>query len=337
MKPGLNSPRLVHSRNNATQFTMFRIFTSSENGIDLVNLVDESTTTTVSIVPQYGAMLHVFSVQGNDGPVNIIDNYHSLADIQKELSLSYKSSKLSPFACRIADAKYTYDGEVFELSSKFVDGNAIHGLLYNKAFAVVDQFTDDEQAYVVLRYNYKEEDDGYPFSYRCEVRYTLLPQNVLQLQTTIISLDDLPIPIADGWHPYFKLGGAIDNWLLQFNAAAMVEFNEKLVPTGQLTEYNTFNEEKEIGATQLDNCFLLGNDDAYAACTLTNPGNGLQVSFFPDKNYRYLQIYTPPHRNSIAIENLSAAPDAFNNKMGLLMLPPHHTHTFTVHYQLGYE
>jgi aldose 1-epimerase len=316
---------------------MFRTFTSTENGIELVNLIDEQTKTTVSVVPKYGAMLHGFSIQGKEGMVNVIDNYSDEHAIKKDLAMSYKSSKLSPFACRIADAKYVYDGETFEFSSKFVDGNAIHGLLFNKPFAVVDQFSDDEQASVLLRYIYKAEDDGYPFNYRCEIRYTLLPLNVLQLQTTIINLDDLTIPIADGWHPYFKLGGTIDDWLLYFNAGAMVEFNEKLVPTGKLIDYNTFNEEKEIGQTQLDNCFLLNSDDSYAACTLSNPVTGLQINFFPDKNYRYLQIYTPPHRNSIAIENLSAAPDAFNNKMGLLMLAPRHTHAFTVHYQLGYE
>jgi aldose 1-epimerase len=315
----------------------FKTFTSEENGIGLINLADETNGTLVSVVPQYGAMLHAFAIWGKDGLVNVIDNYSNIAAIQKELSLSYKSSKLSPFACRIADAKYVYDGETFELSNKFVDGTAIHGLLYNKAFAVVDVFADDEQSSVLLKYNYKEEDDGYPFSYRCEVKYTLLPQNVLQLQTTIISLDDLTIPMADGWHPYFKLGGSINNWLFYFNASAMIEFNEKLVPTGRLNGYNNFNEEKKIDETQLDNCFLLNEDETYAACTLRNPQNGLQISFFPDKNYRYLQVYTPPHRNSIAIENLSAAPDAFNNKMGLLMLPPRHTHTFTVHYQLGYE
>jgi aldose 1-epimerase len=315
----------------------FKTFTSEENGIGLINLQDQSTNTLVSVVPQYGAMLHAFAIQSKDGLLNIIDNYASKAAIEKDLALSFKSSKLSPFACRIPEGKYLYDGEIFEITNKFVDGTAIHGLLYNKPFLVVDEFADDEQASVLLKYNYREEDDGYPFSYRCEIRYTLLPKNVLQLQTTIINLDDLAIPMCDGWHPYFKLGGNINNWQFYFNAAAIVEFDEKLVPTGQLLSYEAFNEVKAIADTQLDNCFLLNEDETYAACTLRNPKNGLQVSFFPDENYRYLQVYTPPHRTSIAIENLSAAPDAFNNKMGLLLLPPRHTHTFTVHYQLGYE
>ncbi len=313
----------------------FTIFSSAENGIELLSLQNDDTI--VSIIPKHGAMLHAFSIVTPAGRQNVIDNYGSIESVEKDLPMSFKSSKLSPFACRIPEGKYIYEGELFELTNKFADGSAIHGLLYNKNFAVVNEFTDDYQASVLLKYNYKEEDDGYPFNYRCEIRYTLLPDNLLQLETTIINLDDLSIPMADGWHPYFKLGGKINDWELQFNAASMVEFDDKLIPTGHMLEYNAFNEPKLIGDTFLDNCFLLQQDDTYAACTLRNPKNGLQVSFYPEAAYPFLQIYTPPHRESIAIENLSAAPDAFNNKMGLLMLPPRHTQTFTVHYQLSCE
>lgn len=313
----------------------FKVFTSTENGIELLNLQQDGTL--VSIVPKHGAMLHEFSITTASGKHNVIDNYSSLEALENELPMSFKSSKLSPFACRIPEGKYIYEGEVFEMTNKFIDGSAIHGLLYNKTFSVVNEFTDDLQASVLLKYNYKEEDDGYPFSYRCEIRYTLLPDNLLQLETTVINLDDLPIPIADGWHPYFKLGGKVNDWLFQFNAGAMVEFDDKLIPTGHMLEYNQFNQPALIKELFLDNCFLLNDDDTYAACTIKNPRNGMQVSFYPEATYPFLQVYTPPHRVSIAIENLSAAPDAFNNKMGLLMLPARHTHVFTVHYQLSCE
>lgn len=60
----------------------------------------------------------------------------------------------------------------------------------------------------------------------------------------------------------------------------------------------------------------------------------VQLEIRPDKQYPYLQIYTPPHRNSIAIENLSAAPDAFNNKMGLITLQPGENIIFTTTYKI---
>jgi len=46
-------------------------------------------------------------------------------------------------------------------------------------------------------------------------------------------------------------------------------------------------------------------------------------------------VYTPPHRKSIAIENLSAAPDVFNNKMGLQVLEPDEQATFATIYQIS--
>ena len=313
----------------------FSISSASENGLEQIILTDPNTRTQVSVLPTYGAMLHAFTVETKNGPHNIIDNYASADDLEKTLATSFKSSKLSPFACRIPEGKYMYDGEEFEFENKFVDGTAIHGLLYNKAFKKVNAFADHKTASVSFRYSYKEEDDGYPFNYTCEVRYTLMPQNTLQVQTTIINLDDLPIPMTDGWHPYFAMGGKVDDWLLYFNAKGMLEFDERLIPTGRLLPYNVFNETKQIAATKLDNCFVLNDDMSQVACSLRNDAAGVQLNIFPDETYPFLQIFIPDHRKSIAIENLSAAPDAFNNKIGLLMLQPRRTHTFTVHYQVS--
>jgi aldose 1-epimerase len=53
------------------------------------------------------------------------------------------------------------------------------------------------------------------------------------------------------------------------------------------------------------------------------------------KNYPYLQVYTPDHRRSIAIENLSSPPDSFNNLMGLITLGPEDSATFHLQYKLA--
>ena len=65
-----------------------------------------------------------------------------------------------------------------------------------------------------------------------------------------------------------------------------------------------------------------------------DPAAKLQLEISPDKSYPYLQIYTPPQRESIAFENLSAAPDAFNNGMGLITLKKDQSASFTTTYQL---
>jgi aldose 1-epimerase len=103
------------------------------------------------------------------------------------------------------------------------------------------------------------------------------------------------------------------------NSDKLVEFTDRLVPTGDIVKYKKFQEPEIFGDIFLDNCFLLKQNNN-AACVLRNDKTGLELRIWPHSSYPYLQVYTPPHRNSIAIENLSSTPDAFNNKMGLMIL-----------------
>jgi aldose 1-epimerase len=313
----------------------FSVKRFTQNGLSFVRLQDNATNTIITILPQYGALLHGFEIPLQDQQLNIIDHYTDQQDLEQSLAISYKSSKLSPFVCRLNNGRYRVDDEEFEITHKFTDGNAIHGLLYNKPFKIVNEFADDNVAKLSLRYHYKREDPGYPFDYVCEVRYTLMPQQILQVETTLLNLDNAPIPLADGWHPYFQLGGVIDDYEFQFSSETMVEFDERLIPTGKLINDPSFSTPARLGSRQLDNCFVVQLAEQKPCCVLYNPNNQAWLSIFTNNRYPYLQIYTPPHRKSIAIENLSAAPDCFNNGMGLLMLSPSRSQTFTVWYQAG--
>lgn len=311
----------------------FSTYKKEENGLSLIVLEDSGNGTTVSILPEHGAMLHSFDIKVNNSRLNVIANYADANDIKRDLGTSFKSSKLSPFACRIADGKYTYNGQLYEFPEKFVDGNAIHGLLYNKAFTVANEKADDKRATVTLKYDYNNENEGYPFNYTCEITYTLTAGNILELTTTVTNRSNTTIPMQDGWHPYFTLGDRVNDCLLQFNGDALIEFNDKLIPTGRQVEYREFNTPKLLNENELDNCFSIQYTKNEPAAVFSNPHNGVSVSLWPDESYPYLQIYTPPHRQSVAIENLSATPDSFNNKMGLILLQPRANKTFKVMYK----
>lgn len=312
----------------------FRISTTVSNGISLVNLHDDEQSVTVSVAPDFGAMLHAFDFPLQAGRFNIINNYSSAADIEATLASSYKSSKLSPFACRIRNGQYTLNGQLYEFSRKFPDGSAIHGLLFNKKFALTNQTVTDFMASVEFRYSYMAEDAGYPFSYTCTIRYTLFPDKTLQLQTTLQNDSNQAIPMADGWHPYFKLPSPLDSCTLQFSCDGMLEFSDALIPTGNILPFTSFDQPTILANRQLDNCFLLPENASQPVCILCDPATKLSISFTADENYPYLQIYTPDDRQSIAIENLSAAPDSFNNKMGLLLLEPGDQRSLSLHYQV---
>jgi aldose 1-epimerase len=312
----------------------FTIRHVEHNGLDGVRLTDENNGTFVTLLPAHGATLHEFSVRQKDGtPFNVIDNYRSAAELKKEMPRTFKGPKLSPFPCRIPDGTYHFEDREYRFRQLFSDGTAIHGLLYDKPFTVTAENADGA-AMVTMEYGYNNADPGYPFRYNCLVRYELHPDNDLEVTTTVTNTGDSVIPVADGWHPYWRLGGKADDWQLQFHSEAIVDFDERLVPTGGLSQYGLFGAARPLGDTFLDNCFVLKPGLVNAACELHNPVTGLHVSFFPDPSYPYLQLYTPPGRESIAVENLSGAPDCFNNKMGLLLLQPAHSQIFTVRYRV---
>jgi aldose 1-epimerase len=313
-----------------------------ENGLRLITLREASTATEIALLPDHGAMLHAFKVRAPrtgapGGLFNVIDSYPDKQRLEKEIGTSYKSCKLSPWPCRIPDGRYSFEGNEYRLQHLFKDGTAIHGLLYNQPFTVLGETTDESSASVVMEYRYNRGDGGYPFDYAGGVRYVLHPNSMLEVITTVTNLDDKVIPMADGWHPYFQLGGRIDDWQVQFHASAIVEFDKQLVPTGNLLQYDSFDRPRKMGDTFLDNCFTLKQELVSPACGIFNPENGLRVSFFPDASYPYLQLYTPDTRASIAVENLSGAPDCFNNKMGLILLEPGRSQIFTTRYQVSVE
>ena len=313
----------------------FSIESKLEYGFNAIILKDNSTQTSITIIPDCGAILHAFNVLNNNLFLNIIDNYTDVNDFVNNVeSKGFKSCKLSPFACRIKNARYVFEGIEYTVSKFLIDGNALHGLLYNVPFMVTFQEAGQYYAKVVLTHQYRGGVSGYPFHYDCVITYTLLNNNKLSISTTILNQDKVSIPVQDGWHPYFTFGDKINDLQLTFKSKEKFVFDNNLVPTGELVEYGDYSTPTTIGDAELDDCFLINFKEDEPVCVLTDPVNKIALSIEAEKNYPYLQLYTPPHRNSIAIENLSAIPNAFNNGIGLIILAPLSTKTFTTSYQI---
>jgi aldose 1-epimerase len=314
---------------------MFYIDTITDIDFTKLVLKDATNGTTATVIPFCGAILHAFTVLHNGQLINVIDGYQDKDDFARNVTAKgFKSCKLSPFACRINNASYFFNHKEYRIEKFLLNGSALHGLIYDAPFTVTKMWADENSAGAVLGYSYNGTDKGYPFAYDCEVKYELKKDNVLTLTTTVFNKHNEAIPIQDGWHPYFTFGGTVNNLQLSFKSKEMVEFNDDLIPTGKLIVYNDFKNATLIGDTAFDNCFTLQSDIVSAACTLKDEAQKIQLEIYPDKSYPYLQLYTPPHRNSIAIENLSAVPDTFNNQTGLIVLAPESAAHFTTIYKI---
>ena len=312
---------------------MFSIYRKQENGFEKILLKNDQGNCIVEIVPSCGAMLHAFVVKDGEESVNIIDSYSSKKEYDEATeSAGFKGLKLSPFPCRINNGSYTFNGAAYQLQPNR-GASALHGFLYNKSFAVTGEQSDKTHAKLVLQYDYTGEVAGFPFPYTCIVSYTLEKDNALTVSTAVVNTGNSSFPIADGWHPYFTFGGKVDDLLLEFRSEEMLEF-VNLMPTGKTVPCRDFIQPASIGGREIDNSFVLDFSKPQPMCILRDPASNRQLEIYPQKEYPYLQIYTPPHRRSIAIENLSAPPDAFNNGIGLLTLDPDGRADFSTTYKV---
>jgi len=310
----------------------FSVLVEEKDSVQIITLRDESNSTEAEIY-SFGALLNSFSVTQKNKRINIIDGFSSPADVKENITKGFKSAKLSPFVCRMNKGEYTFNEQSHKIQKIYLGDEAIHGLIYNAPFSIKKYQANNEKAFVHLSYGYNNKNEGFPFSYTTEVIYTLTANNNLSIQTIVTNTSNSEMPLNDGWHPYFKLGETVNDLQVQFNSNSMLEFDSRLLPSGKIIPYEKFETMNAFENTELDNCFVL-KDHTSPSCILKDNNSGIEFTITADSSYPYLQVYTPPHRKSIAVENLSSAPDSFNNHIGLIIAKPHEQYTFATSYQI---
>ena len=306
----------------------FQIKQSTINHVTLIQLLDIELGVTIEILTK-GALLNSWLLgQGDTSHQFVVGNEVNTA---KEFeSQGFRSAKMSPFVCRLYKGQYAHLNTTYTLDRFYMGENAIHGIMYDADFIVQATEANEQQASVILVHHYLGSDKGYPFHFTMQIKWILEKNNKISVQTTIVNEADVPIPLVDGWHPYFTLGERIDNCSLQFLCKGKMEYDSDLLPTGNMIKDDCFSNGLKIGRLQLDDGYELDSDNRF--CSLQNEQFILKIN--PSNLYPYLQLYTPPDRNSIAIENLSGAPNAFNNKMGLHIVKPQENIVFETSYQV---
>jgi len=212
---------------------------------------------------------------------------------------------LVPFANRIRLGKYSFGGRAYQLPLNDSSGpNAIHGLLANVRWDLSKLARDQ----IVFSRDFPGE-PGYPFPFRAQVSYVLKDEG-LEVQLSVENLGNQDMPITAGAHPYFRLDGDLSEWILYLKSRGRLLANEGKIPTGQILEEDPSG---RLDDRELDHCYAIEGD------VLLQNRKGLRLEL---KGFRYLQVYVPPRRDSVALEPMTGAPDAFNNGMGLTILGP---------------
>ena len=98
------------------------------------------------------------------------------------------------------------------------------------------------------------------------------------------------------------------------------------IPTGEFEKENRFSGQSVLGETFINDYFAFDAETAEReTVTLKDPENGYRLDVWQKtgKNlWRGIQIYTPPDRESIALEPMTSAPDVLNHHRELIEIPP---------------
>ncbi|WP_299551461.1 aldose 1-epimerase [Seonamhaeicola sp.] len=233
---------------------------------------------------------------------------------------TYASSILFPFANRIKDGKYAFNGKEFQFeANQKEENNALHGLVYNKTFEVINSKADAGSASVTLEYNETNESIGFPYTYAIRLEYSFSKED-FELKVTVKNTDSKAFPFTLGWHPYFLSDHLYDS-MLQLDSTQKVVLGDRNITTG-ISETDT-TEAIKIRGQQLDDCWILNSDEV----VFRTPKYDLKFNATGDNNF--LQVYTPPKDNTIAIEPTTGVSDSFNNNIGLQVLNANDTYGIT--------
>jgi aldose 1-epimerase len=272
-------------------------------------------------VTEVGAGLRTFTVSGEA----VLDGYG-----ERDMCDVCRGALLLPWPNRIEDGRYQFDGRLHQLAlTEPSRQNAIHGLTRWLTWTVVQ--LDTERVELALALHPQE---GYPFALALAVEYRLAGDG-LTVRTTGTNVGDRPLPYGTGHHPYLTLGGLIDQARLRLPALMRLEANERLIPTGRAlpvkdTEYD-FLELRAIGSLQMDTTFatLVPGADGRIRSLLQSGDGHRELTLWMEPPYSHLMVFTGDaipdprrRRQSIAIEPMTCAPNAYRSGDGLRRLEP---------------
>ncbi len=287
----------------------------------------------VSVVPAFGAVLNQVALSKDEKVYELLDGSTSYEELITEGRNKFKGSKLFPFPNRILDGQYSFENNIYNIPINFLkEKHAIHGLVLDSNFEVMQKLSSLEKAQIILRYQTSGMEKGYPFKIKITIEYCL-SKNGFTCITSVENMDTKNIPVGDGWHPYFKTNSKIDDCLLTLPVEYSYEVDSRMIPTGKTIKETVFINPTKISDTKFDTCYKLaktGNPRLYTK--IEDPSHNLSLLIWQstgEGNYNYLQVYTPPNRQSIAIEPMTCLANAYNNGEGLIVLKPSEKRNFS--------
>jgi aldose 1-epimerase len=300
-----------------TQAANYSARKSVVDGVEVVQLSDAARQMEVSIAPSIGNIAYDFKVAGK----NILwFPSRNLGEFQQRPSLA-GIPFLGPWANRLDADSYWANGKKYnlnlELGNVRRDGNKkpIHGLLsYSRLWTLSAVHADTRSAWATSRLEFWKHPElmaQFPFAHTLIMTYRLTAGE-LEVETTIENHSTDPLPVAIGFHPYFRLDDAPrDRWKVHLAARDHLVLDGNLMPTGERKPV-AFADPLALQGTQLDDVFtgLVRGAGDRSRFWVEGAKQRITVTYGP--KFPVAVVYAPPGREFICFEPMAAITNAFN-------------------------
>jgi aldose 1-epimerase len=301
-KPGESEPAF-----SAKQITV--------DGVPVVRLSDAKRGIEVSILPTVGNIAYEMRIHGQ----NIL--YFpdiKLSDFQKK-PMQTGIPFLAPWANRIDGTGFWANGKKYEFDMalgnirKDQRGLPIHGVISGLIpWRVMKVGADRQSAFAISRLEFWKNPDmmaQWPFAHEYEMTYRLA-DGALEVQTTVANLSSEAMPLAVGFHPYYRIPDIPrDRWTLHMPACKAVIADERRVPNGELKTPDLPSPLPLIGRT-LDDGFTDCARDASGRATFRIESGAKRIDLIFGPQYPVAVIWEPASPSGQAMDFLCVEPMA---------------------------
>jgi len=233
---------------------------------------------------------------------------------------------LAPWPNRVRDGRWLLDGAVQQLDiTEPKRGGALHGLLEFAEYEVRERADASITLGAVIHPQH-----GWPFLLDTWVRYEVSAEGLTATHGAR-NLGERRAPYAAGTQPYPRIGANdVADLVLTVPADEYLEVDERLDPIAwhPVSGGTDLRGGVRVGDLELDTAFRALTPAGGVTATLTAP-DGSRLEVWQDDEWRYLQVFTTPIfpkadglGTAVAIEPMTAPPDALNSGDHLVWLAP---------------
>ena len=305
-------------------------YASRRNG-EIVVLEDTKNQTTVSILPAVGNIVFSMKVKGQD---ILRWPYTSVEAFKGRPALS-GIPFVGPWANRLDEQAFYANGKryAFDMDLGNVRGAIpIHGFLSTTdQWQVVEVKADAKSAWVTSKLEFFKQPiwmKQFPFAHTIQITHRL-QDGVLEVLTKITNMSAEPMPVAVGFHPYYKLTDSTrEEWTISVGARKHWKLAATKIPTGETEPIENFFTNPQAAALKeydLDDVFSDLVRDAQGRAHMLVKGKHQQLEIVLGPNWRSIVIWSPnptatgrsgqggqSDPNFIAFEPMAGITDAMN-------------------------